>query len=238
MRAFGAAAVTAAFCFLAFLAKADTDTPKSPTILLFAGTDLWRDGAFLYGGFLWSPASLNTDGFTLKLLLAGGTYVYPSSTLQTDVDGRLLSASALPGWRVTSEGLTVALYAGPIIQDYRLSPNDPASLLRGSYAGAQIATDMWYQPNPGTMAEFNASIASIAAIGTARAAVGWRPYDSFFIGPEAQAFWCVDYQQWRLGVHVTGFRVDGFEWSAATGWAVESDGRTGPYLRLGVNMRY
>lgn len=182
-------------------------------------------------------------GFTLKLLLAGGGYTYPSSGLQTNVDGMALSASALPGWRVSSDGITIALYAGPIVQDYRLMPYDPGSLLHGFYAGAQLAADVWYQPTPTNMVALNGSIASIAAIGTARAALGWQLLgwqlsEPFFVGPEAQALWCLDYQQYRLGAHVTGFRVDGLEWSAGAGLAVETIGRAGPYLRIGVNRKF
>jgi len=44
--------------------QADADEPHSSAVLLFAGSDIWRDGAFLYGGSLWSPAGLDADGFT------------------------------------------------------------------------------------------------------------------------------------------------------------------------------
>jgi len=97
---------------------------------------------------------------------------------------------------------------------------------------------VWYEPTPTSMAALNGFVASIGPTGSLRGAVGWRFFEPFFIGPEAQAIWCADYQQWRLGAHITGFRVDGLEWSAAAGWAVESDGRAGPYLRFGVNARY
>ncbi len=232
------AASAAVLLFCVSPARADTAAPDNHPFLLFAGSDLWRDGAFLHGGLLWSPGGFDADGFTLKLLLAGGGYTYPSSGLHTDVDGTLFSASALPGWRVTSDGISIALYAGPIVQDYRLSPFDPGSLLHGFYSGAQLAVDVWYQPTPASMFALNGSVASIAAIGTLRAAVGWQFDEPFFVGPEAQALWCIDYQQWRLGAHVTGFRIDGFDWSAGAGWAVESIGRAGPYLRLGVNTRF
>ena len=46
------------------VAKAADDAPDTRSLLLFAGTDLWRDGAFLHGGGLWSPAGLDADGFT------------------------------------------------------------------------------------------------------------------------------------------------------------------------------
>lgn len=239
LRSFGAAVATIViFCVAAARAGTD-DAPYSPSFLLFADTNLWRDGAFLDGGLLWSPAGLDKGGATFKVLLAGGGYTYPSTDLHTDVDGALVSASALPGWRMTGNGFVVGIYAGALVQDYRLTPFDPASLLHGAHAGGQLAGDVWYQPNPTMMVAFDGSIASIALIGSARAAVGWRVGEPpFFVGPETQALWCIDYQQLRFGAHVTAFRIDGFEWTAATGLAIESFGRTGVYLRVGVNTRY
>jgi hypothetical protein len=235
LRAFVAGIATMGmFC----AAQAGTDGAANPSLLLFAGSDVWRDGAFLDGGLLWTPAGLDTGGFTFKLLLAGGNYIYPSDGLREDVSGTLASASALPGWRINSGSATIGVYAGPIVQDYRLTPNDPGSLLHGRYVGGQFATDVWYQPNQATMIAFDGSIASIGFIGSARVAVGWRSSESFYIGPETQALWCVDYEQFRFGAHVTGFRVNGLEWLAAGGLAIESFGRMGPYLRLGVNVRY
>ncbi len=34
------------------------------TLLFFGGTDLWRYGAFLYGGAIWSPSGVDNSGFT------------------------------------------------------------------------------------------------------------------------------------------------------------------------------
>lgn len=234
----GFAAAASAMIMCAAPAQAGTDGRDGSSLLFFAGTDLWRDGAFIHGGLLWSPAGLDADGFTLKLLLSGGNYTYPSGALQMDVDGTMLSGAALPGWRMKLNGISIGVYAGPVVQDYRLTPNDPSAGLRGLYAGAQIAADFWYEPTPSTMAALNGSVASIGPTGSVRAAVGWRLFEPLFVGPEAQGIWCADYQQLRLGAHVTGFRIDGLEWSAAAGWAVESDGRDGPYLRVGVNVRY
>jgi hypothetical protein len=56
-----AAATTMSLCAAA---QAGTDGPDNRSLLLFAGTDVWRDGAFLHGGLLWSPAGLDVDGFT------------------------------------------------------------------------------------------------------------------------------------------------------------------------------
>jgi len=66
--------------------------------LYFSGFDVWRSGGSFYGGVQWAPGGLNQNGFTLKLLIAEGTYRYLSGG--TDIRGTGLLASILPGWRV------------------------------------------------------------------------------------------------------------------------------------------
>jgi len=191
-----------------------------------------------FGGTLWSAAGLDTDGFTLKLLLNGGGYSYRSGDLQTDVSGTMFSAAATPGWRFSRDNLTVTVFAGPLVQDYRLRPDDPGSRLRGFYVGAQFATEVWYQPTANTMAAVNGSIASIGPTGSLRGAFGVRLFDALFVGPEAQAHWCANFQQLEFGAHVTAFRFYALEWSAGGGWAIDSERRSGPYLRVGVSAKY
>jgi hypothetical protein len=41
----------------------------------------------------------------------------------------MLSGAAMPGFRVVRDVLTVSLFAGAVVQDYRLSPYDPSSRL-------------------------------------------------------------------------------------------------------------
>lgn len=220
----------------AALNRAEAGGDANPSLLLFSGTDIWRYGAFLYGGFIWSPAG--ADGFTLKTLLDGGKYSYVSSALQEDIDGTKLSAAVLPGWRFTRDHLTVTLSAGPVAQDYRLTPADPGSRLHGFYLGAESSADVWHQPNALTMAALNGAIASIGPTGYVRAAIGLHLFASAFVGPEIGEFWCSDFQQAEFGAHVTGLRIDQVEWSMGSGWALTSDQRSSPYLRFGVSARY
>jgi hypothetical protein len=233
-----AAAAGACINVSATLEPAEASETSGGSFLFFTGTDLWRDSGFLYGGVLWSPAGLNNSGFVLKLLISGGGYDYFSGTLNAGVNGTLVSVAALPGWRINHDGLTVSLYAGAVTQDYRLMPYDPGSRLNGGYLGAQFAADIWYQPNPSTMVALSATSLSVGPTEWTRAAVGWRFFNSFFLGPEGQAFWCADYEQWRLGAHLTGWHFAALEWEGGAGIALDSDHRAGPYLRLGFNARY
>jgi hypothetical protein len=160
-------------------ALADGDRPSDPTPLLFAGGDLFSAyndlqfyGAFANAGGTWAHAGLDHDGFATKLLVNGGTYTYPSAGLDTNVRVTQLSGSVLPGWRMNDNDAFIGFYLGPVVQDYKLSPYDPKSLLSGFYTGAQLSVDAWYQPVQAMMIALDGSVASIALIGSARAATG------------------------------------------------------------------
>jgi hypothetical protein len=234
------AAAMAAAASVAFITvePAQAGPPNAPTFLFFSGTDLWRYGAFLYGGAIWSPGGLDSDGFTLKALFNGGRYTYSSGTLNSDVSAVMASAAIMPGWRFSYDKLIVSLFVGPVAQDYRLTPNDPASRLHGFYLGSEFSADIWYQPTAHTMASVNGTLATIGPTGSLRTAFGVRVFDKAFVGPEIGELWCGNFEQVQFGAHLTGLRTEMVEWSAAGGWSLTSDQRQGPYLRLGVNVRY
>jgi hypothetical protein len=75
-----AAASVAVVCVSAVPAGAGNDDDDAHTIL-FSGRDIWFNGAFLNGGMLWSPSSLEDDGFLVKVLLWGGLYRYNAGDL-------------------------------------------------------------------------------------------------------------------------------------------------------------
>jgi hypothetical protein len=207
-------------------------------LLLFSGVDLWRDGQFVHGGFLWSPAGLDREGFTLKAMLAGGRYRYLSGALNNVwVTGTEEGMQVLPGWRFKGGGLEAKLFAGLDIKNDVTNPFDPSSRLRGTAVGVRMTVDLWFEPTPATMLAANATLTSINTDYSMRVAYGWRWQDWLYVGPEAQAYACEGYRQLRFGAHLTALKTGGWEWSAAGGWSRTDDGRTGAYLRLGILTR-
>ncbi|MGH6664865.1 MAG: cellulose biosynthesis protein BcsS [Pseudolabrys sp.] len=216
-------------------AKAGDD---SAHFLLFSGTDLWRDGRFMHGGVLWSPGGIDREGFTLQAVISGGQYRYGSGTLNNaTVTGTEEEIQLLPGWRFKRETLELKVFAGLDIKNDVTTPYDPSNRLHGTSAGARVAANLWFEPTPATMLAADASLTTIATGYSARLAYGWKLRDWFYLGPEAQTFACLGYRQVRLGTHLTAFKTGAFEWSAAGGWANDSDRRSSLYLRLGVLMR-
>jgi hypothetical protein len=217
----------------------DADPLSQPTALLFSSTDLWRHGGFAHGGLLWAPSGLDHEGPVLKLIFGGGVYHYLSGALgNADVRGEMLAGSILPGWRFVRDGVTVTAFLGVDAQNHQLTPDDPTAGLRGRYIGVRAGFEFWYQPTPTTMLAADGSVSTVGPSYNARLAGGWRIFDMFYFGPEVQAFAADDnYKQVRAGLHVTGLRTGELEWSAALGWAIDSDDRSSLYGKLGMFIR-
>jgi hypothetical protein len=212
------------------------------TLMLFSGTDVWAHGAFLHGGAVWAPAGLNRDGLLFKALISGGSYTYFSGAIGTEILGRELVAQFMPGYRFKIANTEIKLFGGLDLQWHRLSPDDPSSGLRGQQTGFRVGFELWSEPWPNIMIAANGSISSLENSYDARLAAGWRPQTifGFYIGPEVQTFASGDYEQYRFGVHVTSFKPDWFdaEFSAAVGWARDSDDHSGTYARISALTRY
>ena len=217
-------------------ASAETGEPADAThVLFFGGTDIWRNGGFAHGGFLWAYQGLERDGPVFKLLLNGGFYRFRSGT--SEITGRQLMAAALPGWRWRDAGLEVTVFGGLDLQDHRFTPDDPGNRLRGTRAGARGGIDVWYEPFTGAMLTASASLSTVGKSYWTRAATGWRFFDAVWLGPELHAMGDDNYRQLRAGAHVTSLRLADYELSAGAGWVTDSDQRSGMYGRIGVLVR-
>jgi Cellulose biosynthesis protein BcsS len=201
-----------------------------------------RHGGFVHGGFVIAPSGFDQDGLLLKLLLSGGIYGYRASDLgDRHVIGVGVLSQVLPGWRIKRGNAEFKVFFGPEFQTHYLSPDDPSNRLRGSSIGLRIAVELWHEPTPETMIAADVSLSSIATGNSARAAYGWRILNDLmggiYVGPEMQYFGSQGYRNLRVGVHITSMKAEDTEWSAATGWAWDSQARASPYVRISVLKR-
>jgi cellulose biosynthesis protein BcsS len=229
-------------CGLVLAGAASASEDEDAQTMLFSGRDIWRNGAFAYGGFVHAPSGLDQDGLLLKILWSRGRYRYDAANLGGDrVTGTEWLAQALAGWRIKRGDAEFKFFMGPDIQIHRLSPDDPDNKLRGSSFGLRMAAELWFEPTPDMMIAADVSLSSIATSDTARIAYGWRILDDMlggiYVGPEFQYFGSDGYRQLRLGAHLTTVKTADIEWSAAAGWARDSAGRSSPYLRLNLLKR-
>jgi Cellulose biosynthesis protein BcsS len=204
-------------------------------VLLYAGFDIWRFGRAAYGGFYWAPDGLNKDGFITRLFVSRGVERYDAGARRFDTD--IIRAAPLAGWRFSQGTFELKVFAGPELENRVLTPDIPAATYRGTHIGARIATELWWEPMPELMLTSALSASTNATSHSARVAAGWRVVDRFWTGPEISASSDAFSQQVRIGAHLTGFKFEALEWSAAVGYVTDSYHRGGVYGRIGVLTR-
>lgn len=82
-------AVAFLFCVLFLSANSVwAGTDEDSRVMLFSGRDIWRNGAFAHGGFMFAPGGFERDGILLKILLSSGLYRYNSQISRRTRVGR------------------------------------------------------------------------------------------------------------------------------------------------------
>jgi Cellulose biosynthesis protein BcsS len=105
-RRVGATAISVAAFFLCCIlvvvtGRARAGDDEDARIMLVFGQDLWRNGVFGYGGFVWAPWGFDRDGLLLKILLSNGLYRYNAGNFDGErVTGTELLWGVMPGWRI------------------------------------------------------------------------------------------------------------------------------------------
>jgi hypothetical protein len=196
---------------------------------------MWRNGGFLYGGFVTSPDGIDREGLMFKVLSGAGVYSYRSGP--TTFTGLHALEAGMAGWRFKRDGFEATLWGGVEYQYHYIVPYDAANRLRGETLAPRIAVDLWWEPTAQTMASASAGYSTLATNYSARGALGWRFFDTLYLGPEIQAQGDDRYRQLRFGVHATALKTWLLEWSAGFGFVQDSDQRAGAYGRFGVLMR-
>ena len=129
-----ATAITAVAFFLSCLwvvtGRARAGDNEDARTMLFSGRDLWRNGAFAYGGFVFAPGGLEQDGLLLKVLLSAGIYRYAAENLGgVRVIGLEWLAQVLPGWRIKRGDAEFKFYLGPEFRNSSVKRSKRMSLL-------------------------------------------------------------------------------------------------------------
>lgn len=203
--------------------------------LFYSGVDAWHYGATGYGGIQWAPSGLDKEGFILRLIASEGIERYDA--VPTRITTQIFRAALLPGWKFKRGSFEVQLFAGPDFEIDTPSTSSVATNMRGTHYGARGGADFWWEPIPQFMLASSLSGTTIANSFSARGAAGWRVADLFWLGPEISMSGDDYSQQYRAGLHLTGFKLAGLDWTAAAGYVQDSFHRSGAYGRLGVSMR-
>lgn len=186
--------------------------PAAADAYFVSGLSGGPESLFGFSGVIWTPFNpLNDAGPIIRAWSKGSKFSYRTDlparpNQRIDVSGVGLEGEV--GWQWQLFGARLALMAGGVWRDHKLSPADPGSSLTGSRFGWSTSFDAdWSVARPfGLMA--NGNYVGLIDQYWANA----RPYYQFDggmrLGPDLAIAGGDNYLKGRTGLFVTGYEVD------------------------------
>jgi hypothetical protein len=163
-----------------------------------------------------------------------GEYKYKDSA-GTKITAREDMASVMAGYEWVSRNFTYAVYGGISGQSDTLSPADPANQVQGKHIGLKVSGEFYDTRRKNTLLMGYASYSTNANSYYVRLKYGWAIGQSVYMGPEVLALGNSFYQQWRVGVHLTGWKLGPVQLGVSGGYL--SDQKQGSGLYTIVDAR-
>ncbi len=216
---------------------ADTASDRA-TFEMGAGAQTFSRAWSLYTDVTAAPfAGLDQDGLRVRAVGGYGAYGYSGrrplgvGSQIVDFKGASAFADLLGGYQKQLGPLTLKGFAGLMVTEHRLTPDDPETAVHGQGFGAKLALEAWWTLSERAWWSADVSWGTLYDSYSARGRLGWRLLPALSAGLETGAFGNVECDVARAGGFVR------YEWatgevSASTGWSNDSLLDSGPRSRL------
>jgi len=212
--------------------------------LVFTGVDFTSQRSYTgYLGGNFAPwGDLDTSGFRLSLFGASGTYRYDTTvgTASTTIKGLFETSDFLIGYGSNSDNFSAKFMVGLNVQNQVLLQTDPNNPVQGTRAGLKLQGDFYANPTP-----------QIMLFGLGQYSTAFQSYYSefkfgyelfglreVFVGPHLLVEGNQQYEQWRVGGHITGFKLGSMELGVAGGYLVDTRNGPGLYGMVNLNIKF
>ena len=202
---------------------------------VFGGLDGSQGGYFAFVGGGVAPGGADESGFVLRGFVGHGEYEYDVGG-PADAEGQVTTVDVMVGFQVVSEKSRVSAYVGPNYQDHQVD-NDPLNPVQGDEWGVKGQVEYYGQPTSNTMLQAIGSFSTANETYFALVKAGWKVVGDTYLGPEAAFSGNERYDQWRAGVHATGFGLGPAGLNFSAGY-VDSDDGSGVYGQVGFTVRF
>jgi hypothetical protein len=237
-----------AICIIFALPAGAADTGMQPQehptrTLVYSGFDFNSQSA--YTGFLggnFAPwGDLETSGFRFSLFGAAGSYRYdlgPESP--TAIRGTFETGDVLVGYGFNKDSLSAKFMIGLNVQNHSLSSPDPANPVQGTHAGLKLQGDFYANPTPETMVFGLGSYSTAFQTYYTEFKGGLQLFGikELYFGPQFIAQGNAQYDQWRVGAHVTGITYGRAEFGFAGGYLQDSRNGPGAYGMVTFDLNF
>ena len=206
----------------------------------FAGFDATSQRSYFgFAGATFAPwGGLETSGLRIGLFGGAGSYRYDSDS--TAIKGTFVTGDFLVGYGYTVDNFDAKLLVGVNVQDHVLSAPDPENPVQGTKVGAKVQGDFWLNPTEQTLVYGLASYSTAFRTYYATAKLG---YDisgghELFIGPQFTALGNDRFDQWRIGAHITSFKLGPIDVGFGGGYLHDSGDGPGAYGSVDLGFRF
>ena len=217
----------------------DGDTsPDHARLEMDAGGQGFSHAWSLYTGMTAAPfAGLDQDGLRLRAVGGYGAYAYSgpralgTGSRVVEFNGVAAFADLLAGYQKQVGPLTLKGFAGLMVAEHWLTPDDPETAVRGQGFGAKLALEAWWTISERAWSSADISWGTLYDSYSARGRLGWRLLPTLSAGLETGAFGNVECDVARVGAFLRYEWASG-EVSASTGRSNDSllDGTQGSRL--------
>lgn len=158
----------------------------------------------------------------------------------TTYRGTTYSNHVLVGYEWVGEKGTIATYAGINVENQPVAPIEDGfvSGTRQTTAGFQAALDLYYTPTDWMMMSTNASFSTRKRAYYVRSKLGFAVAEELYIGPEVGASGSTDYNQYRVGAHISGVKIGAVSFGLSGGYAFDRKNGNGGYMILDSRMTF
>ena len=182
---------------------------------------------------------MDASGIRIGAFGGYGTYSYQTSAGSRS-NGSFSTADGMIGWAFVTEKTNTKFMVGANVQDQILVRPDPTNPVQGTKTGLKGQVDTYMNPTSSTMIFALGSYSTAFRTWYSELKLGYALLNDtdVFIGPQFIALGNERFNQWRVGLHLTGVHFGKLNIGLSGGYMNESDLGGGMYGMVTADIRF
>jgi hypothetical protein len=182
--------------------------------------------------------TLNDSGIRARVEGLAGHYAYNSTSDGSRINGFQQEGSFLAGYEWIGKNARLSGFAGLDVRNNSLSSTDPNDSVVGTTAGLKSVLEFYLKPTTSTFFSAYGSYTTNEHAYYTRAKTGYAIADDVYVGPEFSFLGNDFFSQWRMGGHLTGWRVGNFQLAIAGGYLYDRMQKSGAYSTIDMRVGF
>jgi hypothetical protein len=182
--------------------------------------------------------TLNASGVRARVEGLAGEYSYNEGLTGSRVNGLQEEGALLAGYEWVGRDARLGGYLGLDVRNNSLSAVDPTNPVVGTTAGLKSVLEFYLKPTASTFLSAYGSYTTNENAYYTRIKTGYAIASEVYVGPEVSYLGNDFFNQWRVGAHLTGFRLGGLQLAVSGGYLYDRMQKGGAYTSVDVRVGF